>query len=434
MTTNVGEADLRVVVVGSGRPAPERLLVDHLVSALRQAGHHVDEQPWRSVVRPPLRSPSAPDLILLIEGGPASVPGQLAATRAAHTGTAGRPIVALVVADEAGPAHAVDTALRRRLFAAVDIVVSHHSESGIRARGLGATESIVVPLPQERVAEDGTLSGGWARYVAQLETIAANAWADDPAATTQPPPRDPAGRPSALRERADSVAAAITSGTRSLLGRHREPLTIRFRDLPDWVRPTDVLTAGIEAREVLTLARRLGLPLTTRKVAAWAALGAISAILRVRDGDRRASVIVDIGGPGSVFTRWAGSIGYAPVGLDPAASIDPASLDVMAALHPHGCTSLDIEPTLVRASSLLRRGGLLIVTIPVGGAAVEAAVLPADLRGIIARADALGLVLVGDLDRDLAPLLTSLHQRIETDRPGARSARALVRLTFRRRS
>jgi hypothetical protein len=161
-----------------------------------------------------------------------------------------------------------------------------------------------------------------------------------------------------------------------------------------------------------------------------------------------------------VFSRWARAIGYAPVVLDEAEhDLAAGSLDVMARLHPHGCTGADVDAVLEQASRLLRRSGLVTLTLPVhtaGNRAVRpaatraaatraaaraaaaasaahdrdraargaSAVTPADLRAVVARADALSLTLVGDLDRDIGPALSA---------SGGRGAYALVRLTLRRR-
>ncbi|MGA8048510.1 MAG: glycosyltransferase, partial [Dermatophilaceae bacterium] len=279
------------------------------------------------------------------------------------------------------------------------------------------------------------LSGPWARYLAAIETIAA-VQAVGAVSGGEPDRRPP------LSERATDATAALATGAvsaaRSVRSLTRREADLGPRDLPGWVRPTDVLLSEDEADDVVALARSLGLPWlpalpgsagTDRRTAAWAALGALSAVLRVRDGERRSSLVVDAAGTSTVFSRWARTIGYAPVALrlsDPA--IDAGSLDVVVRLHPNGCTAEDVDLALAEAARLLRRGGLVSLTLPVhkpaGAAARDAsAVSPADLRAVAARADAMELALVGDLDRDIAPLLGELE-------PGAD---ALARLTFRRR-
>lgn len=49
----------------------------------------------------------------------------------------------------------------------------------------------------------------------------------------------------------------------------------------------------------------------------------------------------------------------------------------------------------------MRPGGLLIVTVPIGDNDPQWSVTPADVRGLLARADDLGLVLVGEFDGEL---------------------------------
>lgn len=422
-TSSPGAADLRIVLAGSAAAPGSGLRAD-LIGALRHAGHDVSERPWRELVGG-TRPADDIDLLILLEGRTASVPGQLAAIHAVRLRA--YPTTIVLLGADLAPAGHVDSSLRRRLFAAVDVVVAHSERERERARSHGARDATVVAPPSGPVAHEEALTADWVRYVATLETIAARSSTETAESTTAPRLRH-----RSIRERSVGVSDILRSGAHDLIDARRGGLRIGFRDLPEWVRPTDVLSAHSEAAEVMALARGLRLPFTTRKVAAWSALGAVSAVLRVRDGDRRSSVIVDPSGPTSVFSRWARSIGYAPVQLAADAPIDPGTLDVMVRLHPDGCTSHDIDSTLLGAAALLRRGGLLCVTLPVGGQETPGAVLPADLRGVIARADTMGLTLVGDLDRDLAPLLTSLHCRIDTDRPGARRARALVRLTFRR--
>ncbi|KAB7742003.1 glycosyltransferase [Nostocoides sp. F2B08] len=320
-----------------------------------------------------------------------------------------------------------------------------------RAALVAALRSLADRGTVERLRDGITapdLSGPWARYVAAIETIAAGRTVEavrllDPAPGEGAVPRP--GLSERAAEATTALAAGALSAARTVRALARRETDLGPRDLPDWVRPTDVLLTDDEAEDVVVLARSLGLPWlpalpgsagTDRRAAAWAALGALSAVLRVRDGERRSSLVVDAAGTSTVFARWARAIGYAPVALrlsDPA--IDPGSLDVVVRLHPNGCTADDVDRALAQAARLLRRGGLVSLTLPVhkpagatappggAGAGAGAAVSPADLRAVAARADAMGLALVGDLDRDIAPLLGDLE-------PGAD---ALARLTYRRR-
>ena len=93
-------------------------------------------------------------------------------------------------------------------------------------------------------------------------------------------------------------------------------LTLTRSDLPDWIRASDVLTDGADADEARAWARALGLPRAGDPVAAWAALGAVAAIVRVqrrRPAQRRHHRRV--AAARSPLARWARAIGFAPVEL-----------------------------------------------------------------------------------------------------------------------
>jgi hypothetical protein len=68
--------------------------------------------------------------------------------------------------------------------------------------------------------------------------------------------------------------------------------------------------------------------------------------------------------------------------------------------------------------------------VPLGDDDPEFAVRPAGVRGILARADDLGLVLVGDVDRDLSERMRDARL---SGAVGDAPAYAVLRLTFRRR-
>ncbi|MBB2890709.1 hypothetical protein [Flexivirga oryzae] len=168
------------------------------------------------------------------------------------------------------------------------------------------------------------------------------------------------------------------------------------------VRTTGLLLDGDEARLARKAARRLGLARTLDDTSAWAAFGALAALLRIVDDGRRRSVVVDTAGPRSVFTRWATKVGFAPLAVDVmrpevvGSAIDPGSVDLVVRLHPHSSDPTTVDEDLARGTAALRRGGLIIVSLRLGprdagGVAV------ADLRSLIARADEQGLSLVGDL-------------------------------------
>ncbi len=240
----------------------------------------------------------------------------------------------------------------------------------------------------------------------------------------------------------------VTSATRRVAGRARRsaeralaarrPLvSLRPDDLPEWVLATDVLGEPDEADDARRLSRILGLPRSLDSVSAWAALGALAAILRVRDDGRRSAVIVDEGGTRSLLSRWARAVGFAPVEIDftgshpsvAALDVDTGSLDVIVRIHPTGCDADDVDHVLEQASWALRSGGLLVVTIPIGPRAAEGAVGPADVRGLLARAHDAGFVLVGDLDGDVNARMREAASRARADD----AAYGLVRLTLRRR-
>lgn len=266
------------------------------------------------------------------------------------------------------------------------------------------------------------LAGPWAHYVGGIESLAAPPASepDEPA----PLPLSPVGR-----------AKAVVAGLRARRGPVVELGPV---DFPERVRATDLLTLDADAVDAVEDARALGLPRPGEPVAAWSALGALAAIIRIRDDGHRSSVIVDESGSSSPFGRWARAVGFAPVELEltgrraavEVLDVDTASLDVITRLHPGGCTASDVDHAVGQASWALRSGGLLVVTVPIGDDDPEFAVRPAEVRGILARADDLGLRLVGDVDGDVLDRMR--HARLEAV-GGDAPAYAVLRLTFRRR-
>jgi len=274
------------------------------------------------------------------------------------------------------------------------------------------------------------LSGSWATYVGTLEALASpESGAEEP----EPPvveAVEPAGPAPHRLGRLGRLASAFIAS-------RRPALTLRSADLPEWIRASDVLADAVDADEAKAFARGLGLPRCADGIAAWAALGALAAILRVRDDGRRSAVIVDESGSRSPLSRWARAIGFAPVELDltgvrtsvEVLDLDTASLDVIARLHPNGCDADDVDEALSQASWALRSGGLLCLTLPLGRSSAEGAVGPADVRGVLARAHDLGFVLVGDLDGEM----TERMRRASSASTRGDAAYALLRLTLRRR-
>jgi glycosyltransferase involved in cell wall biosynthesis len=278
------------------------------------------------------------------------------------------------------------------------------------------------------------LSGPWARYVGAIEALASV----EPAAEREAAPdgSDPDAATGAtavvghLRHRAASAVRGIVAAS-------RPEVDLARADLPEWVRPSDVLADADEADEAKAFARSLGLPRVGDPIAAWAALGALAAIVRVRDDGRRSAVIVDESGARSPLSRWARAIGFEPVELEltgrrssvEVLDVDTASLDVIVRLHPGGCDADDIDEAMSQASWALKSGGLLCVTLPIGGTGAEGALGPADVRGVLARSHDLGFLLVGDLDGDITSRMR--HASGASHSPDA--AYGLVRLTLRRR-
>lgn len=274
------------------------------------------------------------------------------------------------------------------------------------------------------------LSGSWATYVGTLEALASpESGAEEPEPLVMEAV-EPAGPPPHRLGRLGHLASRFIAS-------RRPALTLRSADLPEWIRASDVLADAEDADEARAFARSLGLPRCADGIAAWAALGALAAILRVRDDGRRSAVIVDESGSRSPLSRWARAIGFAPVELDltgvrssvEVLDLDTASLDVIARLHPNGCDADDVDEALSQASWALRSGGLLCLTLPLGRSSAEGAVGPADVRGVLARAHDLGFVLVGDLDGEM----TERMRRASTASTRADAAYGLLRLTLRRR-
>ena len=272
------------------------------------------------------------------------------------------------------------------------------------------------------------LSGPWANYVGGLEALAA--------APVDPADLADAGSTlAALRLGPVARAKATVAGIRA---RRRPIVEISPSDIPQRVRATDVLALDADAVDAVGIARSLGLPRPGEPVAAWSALGALAAVMRIRDDGHRSSVIVDESGSGSPLGRWARAVGFAPVELEltghraavAVLDVDTASLDVITRLHPGGCTASDVDVAIGQASWALRSGGLLILTLPIGDDDPDFAVRPADVRGILARADDLGLKLVGDSDGDV---LERMRDARAESAGGDSPAYAMLRLTFRRR-
>jgi hypothetical protein len=286
------------------------------------------------------------------------------------------------------------------------------------------------PLPE--------LTAPWATYVGAIEALAGT---DVPA---EEMPEAQRAEPTGLNQR---LSAGALAAARRLAAARSPRLDLTRADLPGWVRSTDVLTDGWQAEEARAEARRLGLPRVRDGVAAWAALGALVALVRVADwapadGERRSALVVDESGSDSPVSRWARACGFAPVDLGltvlgggyDVLDVDLASMDVVVRVHPGGCDDSDVDEALNQAAWALRPGGLFILTLPLGRPGVQGALGPADVRAVVARAHEQGFVLMGDLDGEVGQRMRAAGTAAaDTPERIPSSAYGLVRLTLRRR-
>lgn len=306
---------------------------------------------------------------------------------------------------------------------------------GDRVALVGALRRLADPAYAARLragVEEPDLSGPWARYVGGMEALAS---------TETDAVSEAADSPADAAPRVTDRAKVLVAGLRR---RRRPRLALGPADFPEEIRSSDALVLDSQARDAAALARSLGLPRSSDPVASWAALGALASVVRIRDDGRRSSVIVDESGVKSPFSRWARALGFEPVELEltgrrtsvEVLDVDTASLDIMVRLHPSGCHAEDVDHAIGQASWALRSGGLLILTLPIGDKDPQWAVTPADVRGVVARADDLGLALVGDVDGDITARMRGAAANAARQAPSSSQAPAaygIVLLTFRRR-
>lgn len=274
------------------------------------------------------------------------------------------------------------------------------------------------------------LDAPWTHYVAALEALGADIHGADPTITPVPRRRSRAGR---VADRAGGLVRLAKVAR----DRRRPRLDLQRGDFPAWVRATDVLVRDDEAERARDLVRELGLPGRGDEIADWAALGALGVLIGLRDEGRREALIIDASGNGSPFAGWARAAGYAPVEVELRGArssmslldVDTATLDVVTRLHPDDAHASDIDETLTQAGWALRTGGLLCLTLPVGGTGEDIIAGAADLRAVVARAGDAGFSLVGDVDGEI----TARLRRAEAVTTDPEAAHSLVRLTFRRR-
>lgn len=298
---------------------------------------------------------------------------------------------------------------------------------------VGVLERLADPAEVARIRRGVSapdLAAPWMHYVGALEALGADTHGADPTITAAPRRRSRAGR---VVDRAEGLVRLAQVAR----DRRRPRLELERGDFPSWVRATDVLVRDDEAERARDLVRELGLPGRGDEIADWAALGALEVLVGLRDEGRREALIIDASGNGSPFAGWARAAGYAPVEVELRGArssmslldVDTATLDVVTRLHPDDARASDIDETLTQAGWALRTGGLLCLTLPVGGTGEDIIAGAADLRAVVARAGDAGFSLVGDVDGEI----TSRLRRAEAVTTATDAAHSLVRLTFRRR-
>ncbi|MCE1179835.1 MAG: glycosyltransferase family 4 protein [Micrococcales bacterium] len=198
---------------------------------------------------------------------------------------------------------------------------------------------------------------------------------------------------------------AILSTARAAVSAARRPaVELTPQELGE-TRPTDVLTDTDVAADVRAGAVALGLARCRDEIAAWAAYGALGAVLAVDPERRRSAVIVDESGPSSPFAGWARTAGFIPLELAmigerssvSALDLPPASIDVITRIHPEGCDADDVDGAIAHAAWALRPAGLLILTLPLGEPGVAGALDRTGVAELVARAGEQGFELVGEL-------------------------------------
>ncbi|YAL82527.1 hypothetical protein ACMYYO_11410 [Dermacoccaceae bacterium W4C1] len=232
-------------------------------------------------------------------------------------------------------------------------------------------------------------------------------------------------------QRAVGRARDVARSTAERLPRHDAPLTLTPADLST-VPPSALLLEASQARAARRVARSLGLPRALDASSAWAALGALSALVRIADDGRHRAVVVDPSGPRSVFSRWAHQAGFAPVALpvtDPqiaGESIEVGSVDMVVLLHPRVVEPADLDLELAGAAAVVRPGGLICLTVQVGPSEVGGLDV-AGINGLLARAAEQGLTQVGHWDVEHSARARAALQA-HPDRPAG-----LALVTLRRR-
>ena len=266
------------------------------------------------------------------------------------------------------------------------------------------------------------LSGPWAHYVGGIEALAAAPVEVEPARPVVP--LGPVAR-----------ARATVAGIRARRG---PVVDLAPSDIPERVRATDLLAVDDDARDAVGIARALGLPRPGR--AGRRLVGAGRARRDRAHPRRRAPVVghrrrVRQRQPaGALVARRRVRPGRARAHRAPGRGRGARRRHRQPRRHhpaaPRRLHAADVDHAIGQASWALRSGGLLVLTVPIGDDDPEFAVRPAGVRGILARADDLGLRLVGDVDGDV---LDRMRDARTEAAGGDAPAYAVLRLTFRRR-
>lgn len=236
------------------------------------------------------------------------------------------------------------------------------------------------------------------------------------------------------------------------------------RPLPRTVPSTAVLRSEAEWRRAVEEAKRLRLPLHRDLPKNWDALGAVAAVLGRADDGSRSARVMDAGSARySPVLPWLRLYGLGeaeesllginlefgrPVRRDgvtfrhgdvTASGLPDGSLDAVTCMSviEHG---VPIEPFLRESARVLRPGGVLCVSTDydqeppdtTGRTAYGSEVRifgPADIRELVATADAVGLDLVGDLSTSDA--LSHEERPVHWERVGLDYT--FILLTFQRR-
>lgn len=240
--------------------------------------------------------------------------------------------------------------------------------------------------------------------------------------------------------------------------------TLGIRDLPAHALRSDVLVETGDGSGALMWARSRALSRAER-VSNWEAMGQLGACFRI--GGRPSPLVVrqltqpanrprsraliasarptwlpllpGVGGDGDALgMRWARDMGFA---IDAPGRACDADLCIISGEAVSRVGLLDravLQALVCDAVKGLRRGGLLVMTVPLrdgacGGALVHGGFGIAELRALVAALGEDGIDLIGDLDRDVARISAARTAGSASRKPGQAAPYAYARLVLRRR-